>query len=125
MQNLHSTAPFLDILPQLPTQQHFQREQTQSTQKESKQTTQNEIWARYYVYLKAKFDLFLSAKAKATVLIGIVVSLFEDNMLLNQQKWASGRVFRKIEHTLQKQKNRKYKDFCSLLTFKFGQIRLK
>ena len=100
MQNLHSTAPFLDILPQLPTQQHCHREQTQSTQKESKQTTQNEIWARYYVYLKAKFDLVLSAKAKATVLIGIVVSLSEDNMLLNQQKWASGRVFRKIEHTL-------------------------
>ena len=101
MQNLHSTpsSPFLDLL-QLSTQQHFQREQTQSTQKESKQTTQNEIWARYYVYLKAKFDLFLSAKAKATVLIGIVVSLSEDNMLLNQQKWASGRVFRKIEHTL-------------------------
>ena len=100
MQNLHSTAPFLDILPQLPTQQHCHREQTQSTQKESKQTTQNEIWARYYVYLKAKFDLFLSAKAKATVLIGIVVSLSEDNMLLNQQKWTSGRVFRKIEHNI-------------------------
>ena len=113
MQNSHSTSPFLDLLPQLPTQQHFYREQTQSTQKESKQTTQNEIWARYYVYLKAKFDLFLllSAKAKATVLIGIVVSLSEDNMLLNQQKWASGRVFRKIEHTLlfQHQKAKKQK----------------
>ena len=76
MQNLHSTSPCLDLLPQLPTQQHFYREQTQSTQQESKQTTQKE-----------------SAKAKAIVLIGIVVSLSEDNMLLNQQKWASRRGF--------------------------------
>ena len=66
-------------LPRPPaptTQQQFDREQTLATQKESKQTTQKE-----------------SAKAKATVLIGIVVSLSEDNMLLNQQIRESRRVF--------------------------------